>query len=386
MGTSVVGQLSEQQTAQLPAMRDAMAAAADNASPPTRFTFAAFFDGTNNDLSQYAPDSTIKPQSGDPFPTDIANLYIQAKGNETDTFQVRYLPGIGTGDERGGQINAGVAPNAPAHAIAEEMYQEFRKAAIEYLDTNPNATVEDISTTVVGGSRGGAVGIKFMQMLDEQGLVRNDGTVLAPPHSIFSVNPVLLDPVGRFVDGDLSLPQNVRGSVLVVQAADENRSDFRPLDYSNDERVTTVVHPGNHVGVLGGYDQGGTASNVLEGVTAFMQITGQPIADVPSEQRFDPTQETKLYTEAYQTDSQGHVLTNENGTKLLAWSVDDPTKGRQLDPAEHPGAMTEEQQAANSAALLSNLASLGHWSELTDSQRLALGMDAANSDCMRCAA
>ena len=371
MGTSVAGQLNDDQKSALPNIRDAMAAASAGAAAPTRFTFAAFFDGTNNDRSQYAPDSTIKPQSGDPFPTNVANLYEQAENIKSDFFVPRYLPGIGTGDERGGQINAGVAPNAPANAIAEKMYQDFRKAVIAYRDEHPDATAEDVSVTTVGGSRGGAVSIKFMQMVNDRDLVDDYGNVIAPRGSIPAVSPVFLDPVGRFIDGDLSLPPNVRGPVLSIQAADENRSDFRPLDFSNDERVTTVVHPGNHVGVLGGYDQGGTASNVLEGVTAFMQNAGERIADVPVEQRFDPTQETKLYTEAYQTDAQGNVLTNENGSKLLAWKVDDPAQGRQLDSPQHPEAQTEEQLAANSAALVGTLASMAHWSEMTDVQRAA---------------
>jgi len=378
MGTSVVGQLDPQKTAALPGVRDAMRGAGTQGTT-TAFNFFAAFDGTNNDRNNLA-------LSGDPYPTNIGQLETQADSLRSVSFQSKYYPGVGTGEDRGGTINAGIAPNAPIQATAENAYEDFRGAAVRYLKENPGSTVEDISASVAGFSRGGATAIKFAQLVNERGLVDADGNVLAPPGSIPITGMALLDPVGRFVDGDLSIPPNVQGQVLVVQAADENRSDFRPLDFSKDERVTTIEQSGNHVGIGGGYDQRGTAANVLEGVTGYFQNRGVAIADVPAEQRFNPEVQPTVYTEAYQTAANGDVLTNENGDKLLAWSVDDPAKGRQLDPAEHPGAMTEEQQAANSAALLSNLASLGHWSELTDSQRLALGMDAANSDCMRCAA
>ncbi|WP_310628043.1 hypothetical protein, partial [Limnohabitans sp.] len=361
MGTSVVGQLDPQKTAALPELRNAMASVGAQGTT-TAFNFFAAFDGTNNDRNNLA-------LSGDPYSTNIDRLEVLAKEGGSKT---GYYPGVGTGEERGGTINAGVAPNAPIQATAENAYEDFRGAAVRYLKENPGATIEDISASVAGFSRGGATAIKFAQLVNERGLVDADGNVLAPPGSIPITGMALLDPVGRFVDGDLSIPPNVQGQVLVVQAADETRSDFRPLDFSKDERVTTIEQSGNHVGIGGGYDQGGTAANVLEGVTGYFQNRGVAIADVPVEQRFNPEVQPEIYTEAYRTDSQGHILTNENGDKLLAWSVDDPTKGRQLDPAEHPGAMTEEQQAANSAALLSNLASLGHWSELTDSQRLAV--------------
>ena len=375
MGTSVVGKLDSQQAAALPCLRDAMAGAGAQGST-TAFNFFAAFDGTNNDRDNLA-------LSGDPYSTNIATLEKLAfEAGATS----RYYPGVGTGEDRGGTINAGVAPNAPIQATAEKAFGEFRQQALDYLTNNPHATVEDISASVAGFSRGGATAVRFAQLVNERGLVDAEGNVLAPPGTIPITGMALLDPVGRFVDGDLSIPPNVQGQVLVVQAANENRSDFRPLDYSNDERVTTVQQAGNHVGIGGGYDQGGTAANVLEGVTGYFQNRGVAVADVPVEQRFNSAVEPTLYTEAYRTDSQGNVLTNVNGTKLLAWSVDDPTQGRQLDSVEHPGTLSEDQQAANAASLLSNFASLGHWSELSDSQRMALGMDAANSDCMRCAA
>ncbi|MCY1537591.1 hypothetical protein D9M68_730930 [compost metagenome] len=106
----------------------------------------------------------------------------------------------------------------------------------------------------------------------------------------------LMDPVATGVQGELAVPPNVKGQVLVVQAEHENRSWFRPLDYSDDPRVITVRHPGNHVGVGGGYDRNGTAANVHEGITAYFQRRGLPLVDVPPEQRHDPSQRPTLPT------------------------------------------------------------------------------------------
>jgi hypothetical protein len=363
MGTSVVGKLDTQQTAALPGLRDAMAGVGSQGAT-TAFNFFAAFDGTNNDRNHLA-------LSGDPYPTNIGRLATEAESLQNDSFKARYYPGVGTGEDRGGTINAGVAPNAPIQATALNAYEDFRDAAVKYLKQNPGSTPEDISASVAGFSRGGATAIKFAQLVNERGLVDAAGNVLAPPGSIPITGMALLDPVGRFVDGDLSIPPNVQGQVLVVQAANENRSDFRPLDFSKDERVTTIEQAGNHVGIGGGYDQGGTAANVLEGVTGYFQNRGVAVADVPPEQRFDPTKEAKIYSEAYQTAANGDVLTNEDGSPRYAWKVDDPAQGRQLDSPQHPPAQTEEQLAANSAALLSSIASIAHWSQMSDVQRAA---------------
>ena len=138
----------------------------------------------------------------------------------------------------------------------------------------------------------------------------------------------LIDPVARFVEGPMHIPPNVRGQVLTVMAEHENRSDFRPLYYGDDPRVTTVSHPGNHVGVGGGYDRHGTAANVLEGVTGYFQKRGIALADVPPDRRHDPAQPQHLYTEAYATARNGDVLPREDGAPVERWRLDDPRQGR----------------------------------------------------------
>jgi hypothetical protein len=133
--------------------------------------------------------------------------------------------------------------------------------------------------------------------------------------------------------------------VLVVQAEHENRSWFRPLDYGDDPRVTTVKHPGNHVGVGGGYDQHGTAANVQEGVTGYFQQRGVPLASVPPDQRHDPSKPAMIRTEAYQTARNGDVLTDDDGKPQRRWPLDDDSKPRiQVKPqisAQHKAQMRQ---------------------------------------------
>ena len=152
--------------------------------------------------------------------------------------------------------------------------------------------------------------------------------MIAPPGSIPVTGMALIDPVARFVEGPMHIPPNVHGQVLTVMAEHENRSDFRPLYYGDDPRVTTVRHPGNHVGVGGGYDRHATAANVLEGVTGYFQNRGIALADVPPDRRHDPAQPQPLYTEAYATARNGDVLPREDGAPVERWRLDDPRQGR----------------------------------------------------------
>ncbi|WP_168708599.1 hypothetical protein [Hydrogenophaga sp. PAMC20947] len=224
-------------------------------------------------------------------------------------------------------MNAAFLPSSAINAAAEEAYADFRRAALEHLDT-PGATPADIGAATTGFSRGCATAIRFAQLVNERGLVGPDGAVIAPPGSVPITGMALIDPVARFVEGPMHIPPNVRGQVLTVMAEHENRTDFRPLYYGDDPRVTTVRHPGNHVGVGGGYDRHGTAANVLEGVTGYFQQRGVALADVPPDRRHDPARPQHLYTEAYSTARNGDVLAREDGAPVERWRLDDPRQGR----------------------------------------------------------
>jgi Uncharacterized alpha/beta hydrolase domain (DUF2235) len=320
MGTSPLRPLNDEETARLPIARSAMEEAGKDGTS-TRFTFFAAFDGTNNHKDNLK-------LSDDPHQTNVGNLFDQAERQKGPSFQSRYYPGVGTGDDQGNFINAGPNPTPAIDAAAERAYRDFAKASQEYLYTHPSATAADLGASVTGFSRGCAAAVRFSQLVNDRGLVAPDGNVIAKPGTIPITGMALMDPVATGVKGEQGIPPNVKGQVLVVQAEHENRSWFRPLDYSDDPRVTTIRHPGNHVGVGGGYDRNGTAANVHEGVTDYFQRRGVPLADVPPEQRYDLGQRALIRTEAYQTARNGDVVPDAEGKPQLRWSVDDDSKPR----------------------------------------------------------
>ena len=286
----------------------------------TRFTFLAAFDGTNNHKDHLE-------LSGDQSQTNVANLLDQALATKSQDLEARYYPGVGTGGDQGGLSNAAFLPTSAVNAAAEKAYQDFRRAALDHLE-KPGATIADIGAATVGFSRGCPTAIRFAQLVNDRGLKDGEGHTIAQPGTIPITGMALIDPVARFVEGPMHIPPNVRGQVLTVMAEHENRSDFRPLYYGDDPRVTTVSHPGNHVGVGGGYDRHGTAANVLEGVTGYFQKRGIALADVPPDRRHDPAKPQHLYTEAYATARNGDVLTREDGASTERWRLDDPRHGR----------------------------------------------------------
>lgn len=322
MGTSVERELTGDELARLPLARSEMAAVGAQGCA-TKFTFLAAFDGTNNDRARLA-------LAGDPEPTNIGKLAWQADqgGTPDSAVKSRYYPGVGTGGDQGGLVNAGVAPSQAIEAAAQQAYKDFRRAALEHLDRD-GATPADIGAAAVGFSRGCPAAIRFAQLVNEKGLTGPDGKEIIAPGQVPVTGLALIDPVDRFVKQPMDIPPNVRGPVLSVVAEHEHRSDFRAMSYETDPRVREVRHPGNHVGVGGGYDKHGTAASVLEGTTAFFQQRGIRIADVAPEHRHRPELPQQVYTEAYQTAVNGQVLTDEQGKNRLSWRVDDAEKGRQ---------------------------------------------------------
>lgn len=321
MGTSVERELTAGELARLPVAKSEMSSVGAEGCA-TKFTFLAAFDGTNNN------EANLK-LSGTSFPTNISHLNSQAVQSAEQNPDIRphYYPGVGTGGDQGGLINAGVAPSQAIEAAAQKAYTDFRRAALAHLDT-AGAFPADIGAAAVGFSRGSAAAIRFAQLVNEKGLTGPDGKEIIPPGKVPVTGLALIDPVARFVDQPMDIPPNVQGQVLSVIADHETRADFRPLHYGADPRVTEVHHPGNHVGVGGGYDRNGTAANVLEGVTGYFQQRGVAIADVAPEHRHRTDAPQKIYSEAYQTAHNGDVLTDESGKKHWAWRIDDPEKGR----------------------------------------------------------
>lgn len=314
MGTTVERHLSREEVQQVQVQREAMGQL--HGAPAGKFVFFAAFDGTNNDKDNLK-------LSGNPYPTNVANLFDQADiaSKENGHLRVRYYPGVGTGGAMGGLLQSGPFPTEPVQVAANKAYRHFAEQADNFFHNNPSATFKDISLSSVGFSRGTASQVLLAQMLNDKGLVTEDGKVLAPPGGIEVKGMVMFDPVHSYIKGDMRLPPNVKGDVLVVRADDEFRTEFKAADYSHDPRVKTVNLHGNHCGIGGGSHQRGTAAAALQGSTKYLQNTGVTVADVPASQRFDPNEPVPLYSEAYQT--------ARNGDKLNGVSYDgDPGRAR----------------------------------------------------------
>lgn len=321
MGTSVSRHLSLEEIARLQDKKEAIERMHSGASSE-EFVFFAAFDGTNNNKENLA-------LSGSPYQTNVANLYDQAKVNESLRFATRYYPGVGTGGEHGNMVNAAFLPSSSVRAAAEKALRELSRDAHAYLQTHPTATAADLSVATVGFSRGTASEVIFAQLLQERGLVLADGTQVAPPGAVRVTAMVMIDPAHTFIADDLSLPPNVQGNVLVFRAEDEHRTDFRLADYSADPRARVVSLPGNHSGLGGGYDLRGTAAVVLEGSTAYLRNSGIDIAPVPASLRFDPTRPAPIYSEGFHTARNGDVLSDQaTGKPANVWRLDDRDQER----------------------------------------------------------
>lgn len=294
--------------------------------------------------------------SGSPYQTNVANLFDQGAANISEHFKARYYPGVGTGGIAGGKLNAGIFPTEPLRRIAEQAYKEFAAEVDNFLSTHPNATYRDLSIVTTDFSRGNGSAMMFVRALDERGLKLPDGTVVAPPGAIPVTAQVLFDPSHAFIQGDLSLPSNVRGNVLVIAARDEHRADFRLADYGRDPRSNVVSIAGNHCGVGGGYELHGTSAAALEMATRYLQNSGIAIADVAQDQRFDPARPMNVYTENYQTARNGDLAPDVRGNTVSVWGAHEGARQTTpvMSPAppllthpDHPGhALFKQVQAA----------------------------------------
>jgi len=320
MGTSIARHLSPDEVERLQATK-ASAERMNSGIPPGTFIFFAAFDGTNNDKNNLP--QTRPPLLDTIYQTNVANLFDQANftAKNKPSLRTGYYPGVGTGGEHGNWVNSSILPTAPLRASADLALQEFAREAHKYLQANPGATYRDLSASMVSFSRGAATAMVFAHKIEEEGLVLDDGTQVAPPGAVPITSNVMLDPVTRFVDEDLSLPSNVRGRTLLLAARDEWRSDFRLADYARDPRVMRIDLAGNHCGVGGGYDLQGTSAIAAEISTAYLQNSGIELAPVRAELRFDPRQRIAVYSENHQIARNGDVVGSQEHPSNV-WRVD----------------------------------------------------------------
>ena len=171
----------------------------------------------------------------------------------------------------------------------------------------------DITTAMTGFSRGAGTAIVFAQILNERGLTNTDGSVVLAPGQVPVVSTILFDPVLTGIEGNLSLPPNVLGNVLVLQALDEFRYLFRAADFSNDPRVNVLQYFGNH-GNIGGFYDNGIGALILEASTNFIRNSGIAIFDVPLNRQFDGSADVNVYTEATRS-TDGYRIYDEYGTR-----------------------------------------------------------------------
>lgn len=270
-----------------------------------QFVFFAAFDGTNNDRNNLA-------LSGTPQQTNVAQLFEQVDSQRSSGLQTGYYAGVGTGGIAGGFDARSYNPTPYVTSIAESAYADFQEQARKWLDADSTRSPSDITASMAGFSRGCASAVVFSQLLNERGLVLPDGRQVIPPGQVKVSSTLLLEPVYTGIDRDMSLPANVTGNVVVVQALDEFRYMFRAADYSNDPRVQIIQFYGNH-GNIGGFYDNGIGALVLQGATDFFRNAGISIAGVPAERQFVEGMPVRIYSEG--TDTYNNRLWDEYGAR-----------------------------------------------------------------------
>ena len=126
MGASVTGQLTLAETQFLGTQARAMGSIGQPNAATGKFNFFAGFDGTLNDRNN-VPDGEHQ--------TNIGNLYQQAfdAAQTNGNLTTGYYPGIGTGGVAGNLWDAALSPTQEVYAIANVAYNDFQKAARDYL-------------------------------------------------------------------------------------------------------------------------------------------------------------------------------------------------------------------------------------------------------------
>ena len=282
--SEVIRHLNERERARLDAQVEVVARAPEplvDANSGKQFVFVAHFDGTNNDKDKLK-------LSGNPLPTNVAELWAQMKPLEAgnDNFKTLYYRGVGTDPGADGVADA-LLPSAEMKAMAGEAYNDFEDAATTWLRAHPEANPADtLKVMATGFSRGGGTAAVFSQMLYERGLIDPiTGKTLVPPGQLGLAGAMVFDPVTTGYDGNSAFSPTSQ-NITVVQAQNEYRTLFKGVDHSGHPGVTVVPVTGNHCNIGGGYDRG-IGARVLEASNDWFQASGVPIQEVPRGKRND---------------------------------------------------------------------------------------------------
>ena len=301
--------------------------------PRTRYHHHIGFDGTLNDKKNV-------PLSDNPLQTNVATIYDLAKtASETNpNFEADYFPGVGTGGDMGGLVNAAVSPTKPVQIAAEQAYDAIATKYSEYLQKSNGGTAADISVSVTGFSRGTGPAAVLLNMLNELGLVhRKTGAVLVPP-GVPVTGVVLFDPVHTGINLNMKMPPNVKGPILRVRATAEPRYIMIDPDYSKDSRVKTFELPADHTGIGGGRDHGGTGDAVLQGAAGYLRNMGVPLGDLAADRRFRADGPVPIYTQTARLAGNGDWMEDANGNPQRWGLVNDPALPRPTEPLRNGGA------------------------------------------------
>lgn len=193
--------------------------------------FIVNFDGTENN------SSNIKKGLNQTLAATLAQSIIQDEFTES-----RYYTGVGTGANYVlAKLDAMVGYGCKEKA--EEAYRDLITAAQRWRTQDP---LVQVHVHVVGFSRGAAIGLHFMNMVDRQGI-----EPLKPGHfahrpvpkafmpGAVKTSAVLLDTVstGQDLFLSLSLPPSAI-SVLHLVAGSEERSFFPVTNLANEEKLS----------------------------------------------------------------------------------------------------------------------------------------------------
>jgi len=200
-------------------------------SNPHLRVFVAHFDGTQNDYKDVPKEfqETLVANSFKSISKSkvLDNRYYSGVGTRTDGFMgfVESVFGLGCEDR------------------AEQAYAELAEATLAWRQKDPLAQVH---VHVVGFSRGSAIGLHFMNLVHERGVVAK-GDYIEKTHFLESpgnvlMSAVLLDTVSTFQNDNLKLglpPSAV--SVLHLTAAGELRYLFPLQSLTDSGRPTEIA-------------------------------------------------------------------------------------------------------------------------------------------------
>lgn len=315
-----------------------------------KFVFVAHFDGTNNDKDNLR-------LSGNPYPTNVAELWAQmrVRENGNDNFRTEYYRGVGTDPGSKGFADV-LLPSDEMRATARKAYLDLEIEASNWLRAHPQADPgTSLQVMATGFSRGGGTAAVFSQMLYENGLTDpRSGKQLVAPGQLGLAGAMVYDPVTTGYDGNAAFSP-ASENITVVRAQHEYREWFKGVDHHGHPGVSTVEVMGNHCNIGGGYDRG-ISARVLEASTEWFRESGVPLNDVPPHKRHDGA--AAIYHERDLPRTEEAAQASRSVIARAMWPLGsrvvegaaqaadypvthDPRRGlapRQLDPAARPEA------------------------------------------------